>query len=71
MLKKLKVYVACRGYPFPIRGRGGSCGTAPSRAASADAFAPRGESRTATRDASASASPSKLGVHVQRGRRRR
>eukprot|EP00965_Chrysotila_dentata_P132600 4384825-Pleurochrysis_carterae.AAC.1 len=51
----------CRGYPFPIRGRGGSVGTTPSRAASADAFAAHGELGTAIRDASAPASPSKLG----------
>eukprot|EP00965_Chrysotila_dentata_P238986 6202831-Pleurochrysis_carterae.AAC.2 len=32
----------CRGYPFPIPGRSGSCGTTLSRAASAVAFAARG-----------------------------
>eukprot|EP00965_Chrysotila_dentata_P091104 3007907-Pleurochrysis_carterae.AAC.1 len=54
----------CRGYPFPIRGRVESVKTTPSRAASADALAARGELGTAIRDASAPASPSKLGVHV-------
>eukprot|EP00965_Chrysotila_dentata_P019635 652165-Pleurochrysis_carterae.AAC.1 len=39
-------------------------GTTPSRAASADAFAARGESGTAFRNARASASPSKPGVYV-------
>eukprot|EP00965_Chrysotila_dentata_P162944 5381115-Pleurochrysis_carterae.AAC.1 len=39
-------------------------GIPPSRAASADASAARGELGTAVRDPSASASPSKLGVHV-------
>eukprot|EP00965_Chrysotila_dentata_P155452 5135744-Pleurochrysis_carterae.AAC.1 len=33
----------CRGYPFPIRGGGGFCGTTPSLAASADAFAACGD----------------------------
>eukprot|EP00965_Chrysotila_dentata_P063941 2118797-Pleurochrysis_carterae.AAC.1 len=51
-------------HTFPIRGRGEAYGTIPSRAASAKAFAARGELSTANRDASTSASPSKPGVHV-------
>eukprot|EP00965_Chrysotila_dentata_P022575 747687-Pleurochrysis_carterae.AAC.1 len=39
-------------------------GTTPPRAASVNAFAARGELGTAIKGASASASPSKPGVHV-------
>eukprot|EP00965_Chrysotila_dentata_P253198 6211118-Pleurochrysis_carterae.AAC.2 len=59
-----RAYRGCRVYPFPIRGWGGSSGTTPSRAASADAFAARGHLGTAIQYASALASPSKAGVHV-------
>eukprot|EP00965_Chrysotila_dentata_P046580 1547450-Pleurochrysis_carterae.AAC.2 len=56
-----KVYVV-----NPSRSEAGvsHAGTLPSRAASADAFAARGELGTAIQDASASASPSKSGVRV-------
>eukprot|EP00965_Chrysotila_dentata_P098357 3251412-Pleurochrysis_carterae.AAC.2 len=53
-----------QGYPFPIRGRGGFCGTTPSQAASADAFAAYGDLGVAIRYASAS--PSTSGVHRYR-----
>eukprot|EP00965_Chrysotila_dentata_P118201 3906649-Pleurochrysis_carterae.AAC.1 len=54
----------CRGCPFPIRARGGSCGTIPFRAASTVASAARGGLGATIRYASAPASPLRSGVYM-------
>eukprot|EP00965_Chrysotila_dentata_P067396 2230555-Pleurochrysis_carterae.AAC.2 len=60
-----KVYVVdVEATPSQSKAGVSPAGTTPSRAASADAFAPRGELGTTIKDASASASPSIPGVYV-------